>query len=87
MVQGVTDKANGEGLGEGEEGSGVGGAFVLCINNPVQVVKMISLDEMHSENVCSSRSKPSNYQEKLRCHAFDERTDKRRKVENRAVFL
>ena len=26
-------------------------------------------DEMHSENVCISWSKPSNYQEGLRCHA------------------
>ena len=26
-------------------------------------------DELHSENVCISWSKPSNYQEGLRCHA------------------
>ena len=38
---------------------------------------MISLDYMHSENIWFSWSKPSNYQEKLRCHACDERTDRR----------
>ena len=32
-------------------------------------------------------SKPSNYQEKLRCHAYNGRTNqRRRKVENRPVF-
>ena len=39
-----------------------------------------------SENILFLWSKPSNYQEKLRCHACDGRTDKRRKVEKRAVF-
>ena len=54
----------------------------------VQVVKIISPDDMHSENIWFLWSKPSNYQEKLRCHARDiERTeDGGRKVENRAVF-
>ena len=42
----------------------------------VQVVRIISQDDMHSENIWFSGSKPSNYQEKLRCHARDsERTD------------
>ena len=43
---------------------------------------------MHSENIWFSWSKPSNYREKLICHACDGRTDerRRRKVENRAVF-
>ena len=40
----------------------------------VQVVRMISIDEMHSENIRFSWSKSSNYQEKLRCHACDIRT-------------
>ena len=40
------------------------------------------------ENVWFSWSKPSNYQEKLRCHACDgRRTDGgQRKVENSVVF-
>ena len=33
---------------------------------------MITLDDMHSENIWFSWSKPSNYHEKLRCHACDE---------------
>ena len=33
---------------------------------------------MHSENIWSSGSKPSNYRGKLRYHACDERTDGRR---------
>ena len=48
----------------------------------VQVVRMISIDDMHSENIWFSSSKSSNYRVKLRCHACDGR----RKVENRAVF-
>ena len=40
----------------------------------VQLVRMISLDDMHSENIWFSWSKSSNYQEKLRCHACDIRT-------------
>ena len=50
---------------------------------------MISLDDMHSENMWFSWSKPSDYQdqEKLRCHACDVgRTEDGRKVENSAVF-
>ena len=35
----------------------------------VEVVRMISLDYMHSENIWLSWSKPPNYREKLRCHA------------------
>ena len=47
----------------------------------VSVVRMISLDDMHSENLWFSWFKPSNYGEKLRCHACDGRTDERWKVE------
>ena len=47
--------------------------------------RMISPDEKHSENKWFSRSKPSNYRGKLRCHTRDGRTN-RRKLENRAVF-
>ena len=43
----------------------------------VQVVRTISLDDMHSENIWSSCSKPSKYREKLICHACDGRTDER----------
>ena len=32
---------------------------------------MISLGDMHSENIGFSWSKPSNYRGKLRCHACD----------------
>ena len=39
----------------------------------VGVVRMISLDDMHSENVWFLWSKSSNYQEKLRCYARDAR--------------
>ena len=39
---------------------------------------MNSLDDMQSENIWFSRSKPSNYRGKLRYHACDERTDGRR---------
>ena len=39
---------------------------------------MISLDDVHSENIWFSWSKSSNYRGKLRCHACDERTDGRR---------
>ena len=54
----------------------------------VQVVRMNSLDDMQSENIWFSWSKPSNYRGKLRCHACDRRTNKRRrKVENRAMLL
>ena len=34
---------------------------------------MTSPDDMHSENIWFSWSKPSNYHENLRCHACDER--------------
>ena len=53
----------------------------------VRVARTTSLDDMHLENIWFSWSKTSNYQEKLRCHARDGRTDgRRRKVENSAVF-
>ena len=44
----------------------------------VQVVRMISIDDMHTEDIWFSWGKSSNHQEKLRCHARDERTDGRR---------
>ena len=59
---------------------------VVKVVKVVQVVRIISPDDMHSDNIWILWSKPSNYQEKLRCHARDERTDGGRKVENRAVF-
>ena len=53
----------------------------------IQVVRVVSLDDMHSGNIWFSWYKPSKYREKLICHACDGgRTDGRRKVENRAVF-
>ena len=36
---------------------------------------MISLDDMHSENMCFSWSKSLNYRGKLRYHACDERME------------
>ena len=50
-----------------------------------KVVKVVSLNDMHSENICFKWSKPSDYWEKLRCHACDWLTYGR-KVESRAVF-
>ena len=41
----------------------------------VQVVRINSPDHMHSENIWFLWSKPSNYQEKLRCHACDGQTE------------
>ena len=41
----------------------------------VRVVRIISPGDMHSGDILFLRSKPSNYQEKLGCHACDERTD------------
>ena len=37
----------------------------------IQVVRMISLDDIYSENIWFSWCKPSNYREKLVCHACD----------------
>ena len=37
----------------------------------VGVVRTISLDDMHSENIWFSWYKPSKYREKLICHACD----------------
>ena len=37
----------------------------------IQVVKVVSLDDMHSGNIWFSGSKQSNYRERLRCHACD----------------
>ena len=50
------------------------------------VVRMISLDDMHSENIWFSWFRPSNYQEKFKCCACDIRTNGR-EVENRAVYI
>ena len=47
----------------------------------VQVVRIISPDDMHSENILFLWSKPSNYQEKMRCHARDIRTKERTEEE------
>ena len=48
---------------------------VVQVVQVVQVVRIISPDDMHSENIWFLWSKPSNYQEKLRCHARDGRTE------------
>ena len=37
----------------------------------VEAVRMISLDDMHSENIWFTWCKSSNYRGKLRCHAYD----------------
>ena len=51
------------------------------------MVRIISLDDMNVENIWLSCSKPSNYQERLRCHAcYTWRTNERRKVKNSAIF-
>ena len=47
----------------------------------VQVVKIISPDDMHSENIWFLWSHPSNYQDKLRCHARDIQTHERTEEE------
>ena len=39
------------------------------------MVRLNSIDNMHSGNMWFSWSKSSNYQEKLRCHACDGRTE------------
>ena len=50
-----------------------------------RVVRIVSPDDMHSENMWLLWSKPSNYQEKMRCHARDDGTDGGGwKMENRA---
>ena len=55
-------------IGWGGHWSGGSGGPVIQV---VQVVRMISIDDMHSENIRFSWSKSSNYQEKLKCHACD----------------
>ena len=45
----------------------------------VRVVRNISPNDMHSEDICFLWSKPSNYQEKLRCHACDVQINGERK--------
>ena len=54
---------------------------MIQVEKVVQVVRIISPDDMHSENILFLWSKPSNYQEKLRCHACDELTDGGRRTE------
>ena len=39
------------------------------------MVQVVCLDDMHTENIWFSGSKPSNYGGKWRCHAREERTD------------
>ena len=41
----------------------------------VRVVRIISQDDIHSGSIWFLWSKPSNYQEKLRCHDRDKRTN------------
>ena len=52
---------------------------VVWLVQVVRVARTTSLDDMHSENIWFSWYKPSNYQEKLICHACDGggRTDER----------
>ena len=52
---------------------------VIQVIQVVSVVRIISLDDVRSENIWFLWSTPSNYREKLRCHACD--TRRRRKVE------
>ena len=42
--------------------------LVIQVIQVVRVARMISLDELHSDNIWCSWSKPSDYQEKVRCH-------------------
>ena len=62
------------GLITGQVGSGV---------QVVQVVRMISLDDMNSKNIWFSWSKPTNYRGKLRCHARDIRTEEEEESGNK----
>ena len=48
---------------------------MVQVNQVVQVVRMIRLDDMHSEKIWFSGSNSSNYRGKLRCHACDGRTE------------
>ena len=73
-------------MGWGGHWSGGSGGPLIQVVQVVQVIRIISIDDMNSENIWFSWSKKSNYQEKLRCHARDGRTNGGRKVENRAVF-
>ena len=41
------------------------------------MVKVVSLDDMHSENIWFSGSKPSNYNGMFRCHSRDTHMDRR----------
>ena len=44
---------------------------MLQVVQVLQVVKVVSFDDMHSENIWFAWSKPSDYGDKLRCHACD----------------
>ena len=48
---------------------------VVRVIRVVRVVRMICLDDVRSENLWFSWSKPSNYREKLICHACDRGTE------------
>ena len=48
---------------------------VVQVVQVVQLVQLVSLGDMHSENIWFSGSKPSNYREKLICHACDRGTE------------
>ena len=47
---------------------------VIQVVSVLSVVRMISLYDIQSQNIWFSWSKPSNYREKLRCHACDGQT-------------
>ena len=48
---------------------------VVRLVQVVRVARTTSLDDMHSENIWFSGSKPSNYRKKLICHACDGGTE------------
>ena len=53
---------------------------VVKVVQVVQVVRIISPDDIYSENIWFLGSKPSNYEEKLRFHPRDMRTDERTEI-------
>ena len=53
----------------------------------VSVVRMISLDDLHSENIWFSWFRPSNYREKYRCHACNGRMDERKESGKKCSIL
>ena len=44
---------------------------VIQVIQGISVVRIISLDDVRSENIWFSWSKPPNYREKSRCHNCD----------------